>query len=148
MEAVLPGIIKKVLKIDIAHSEDLQHKIQVTKQKEVDFLQRVTDQKENIFILHIEVQTVDEPMMAYRMLEYRAMVVQIHRLPVKQYVLYLGEKTSGMPVSIDLPDLKYNYSLIVLNGIPYQLFLSSEYPQEKIFAVLGDFGEEDAQKVL
>lgn len=148
MEAALPGIIKKVLGIDIVHSENLQHKIQVTKQKEVDFLKKVTDQKGNTFILHIEAQTVAEQFMAYRMLEYRFMITQIYRLPVRQYVLFLGETASGMPAGIDLPDLKYRYNLIVLNKIPYQLFLSSPYPQEKILAVLGDFGEENAQKVL
>lgn len=148
MEAAMPGIIEKVLKIDVVHSEDLLHKIQVTKQKEVDLLRKIIDREGNIFVLHIEVQTAGEPMMVYRMLEYRVIIAQVHQLPVRQYVLYLGEKGSTMPISIDLPDLKYNCNLIALNTIHYRLFLSSGYAEEKILAVLGDFGEEEPELVL
>ncbi len=148
MKAALPGIIEKVIGIEIVHSRDLPGKIQVTQQKEVDFLRKVTDKRGDTFILHIEVQTRSEPKMAYRMLEYRVMAEQIYILPVRQYVIYLGDSASTMPVSIESPDLRYSYTLITLRSIPYQLFLSSKHPEEKILAVLGDFGEEDPQEVL
>lgn len=148
MKEALPGIIEKVLKIHLVHSEDLPDKIQITRQKEADLLRKVTDQNGHTFVLHLEIQTRDDPDMAYRMLEYRIMAEQVYRLAVRQYVIYLGEKTSQMPTHVDSPGLKYQYTLISFRKLPYRLFLSSDKPEEKILAVLGNFGTEPPGQVL
>jgi hypothetical protein len=59
MRAALPGIIEKVLEIDIVKSADLPEKLLITKQREVDVLQQVEDSAGYNFILHIEIQTID-----------------------------------------------------------------------------------------
>ncbi len=148
MRGALTVIIEKILKIDAVHIENLPDKIQITQQKEVDLLLKITDRNGEVFILHVEIQSQDEPNMAYRMLEYRIMAQQVYGLPVRQYVIYLGEKTSAMPTSIEQADLKFRYRLISLNQLPYQIFLSSNRAEEKILAVLASFGNEDPQHVI
>lgn len=148
MQGALPGIIKNVLGIDVLYSEDLPGKVQVTSQKELDVLRKVTDANGETFILHIEVQTRDDPDMAYRMLEYRVMAELVYRLPVRQYVIYLGETASTMPTGIRSWGLSFEYTIISIRDLNYRLFLASEHPQEKLLAILGDFGRDDPVEVI
>ena len=148
MQGALPGIIEKVLGINVLYSEDLPGKVQVTSQKELDVLRKVTDTSGETFILHIEVQTRDDPDMAYRMLEYRVMAEQVYRLPVKQYVIYLGETVSTMPRGISSWGLSFEYTIISIRDLSYRLFLTSDHPQEKLLAILGDFGADNPAEVL
>jgi hypothetical protein len=66
MQAALPGMIKKVLCIDVVECVDLPDKLLLTKQREVDVLQRATDSAGNSFVLHIEIQTRDDADMIYQ----------------------------------------------------------------------------------
>lgn len=50
MQSVLPGIIEKVLGINMKKCEDLPHKVQVTQQREADWLSKVTDESGHTFI--------------------------------------------------------------------------------------------------
>lgn len=148
MHGALPGIIKNVLGIDVLYSEDLPGKVQVTSQKELDVLRKVIDTGGETFILHIEVQTRDDPDMPYRMLEYRVMAQQVYRLPVRQYVIYLGEKASEMPTGINSWGLNFEYIIISIRDLSYRFFLASDHPQEKVLAILGDFGRDDPVEVI
>lgn len=148
MQGALPGIIKKVLGINVIYSEDLPGKVQVTSQKELDVLRKVIDASGETFILHIEVQTRDDPDMAYRMLEYRVMAEQVYHLPVKQYVIYLGETVTTMPAGIRSWGLNFEYTIISIRDLSYRLFLASDHPQEKLLAILGDFGGDDPAEVV
>ena len=148
MQSVLPGIIEKVLGINMKKCEDLPHKVQVTQQREADWLSKVTDESGHTFILHLEIQAQDDSSMIYRMLEYRLMAERIYDLPVKQYVLYLGEKSSGMSTILSSPGLYFEYTLIDFSTLSYRLFLSSKNPEEKLLAILADFEGDDPEHVL
>jgi len=148
MQAAMPGIIQKVLKINILQSNVLPDKILITKQKEVDFLREVVDANNLKFILHIEIQVKNEPEMVYRMAEYRIMVERLYRLPVKQYVIYIGEGRSNMVSFLHSEGLHFEYNLISFSQISYRLFLSSERPEERMLAVLANFNEEDPEAVI
>lgn len=148
LDSALPGILEKVLKIRVVESEDLPHKIQLTQQKEADVFRKVTDVTGATFVLHIEIQTADEPRMVYRMLEYRILAEQVYDLPVRQFVLYMGERVSGMKTEMVARDLFFRYTLISFRELPYQLFLSSDKPEEKLLSVLADFGDENPESVL
>ncbi|MDR0792897.1 MAG: hypothetical protein LBE82_06280 [Chitinophagaceae bacterium] len=144
IEDALPGIIKKVLNIIVAKSEELPDKIQHTIEREPDVLKKITDDKGEEFILQIEFQTTDEYEMAYRMAEYLIMLLRKYRLPVKQYVIYIGEEKSKMPNRLQSEMLDFRYHLISISSVDYRIFLRSKNPDEKIFALLGDFGKEKA----
>lgn len=148
MRFTLPGILERVLKLNIVTTEEVKDKIQITKQKEVDALRIITDANGETYVLHLEFESGNTERMNFRMAEYRSMLHQIYDLPVKQYVLYLGKKKSRMSNKIDLPNFKFEYELISLSDLPYELFLTADRPEEQILAVLADFGRSDPTKVI
>jgi hypothetical protein len=146
MEAILPGLAKKFLDIRARQMEDLPNEIQHTIERKPDLLKKVIDTNGETFILHIEFQTTDDEEMPYRMLEYFAMLSRRYRLPVRQYVIYLGK---GDPHKMMHPryyvQIPIRYNLIVISGIDYRILLASNNPEEKILAILGDFGNHHPQ---
>ncbi len=148
MEQALPGLIEHLLGLHIVHSEGLPEALQQTQERKPDVLKKVTDTDNHTFILHIEWQVKNDKEMVYRMVEYRAMLLRKFRLPVKQYVLFIGSGRPSMQVSIDQEDFVYRYRLIALSQVDYKLFLQSDKPEEKILALLANFGNEKEDQVL
>lgn len=148
MRFTLPGIIQKVLKLDIVSTEELKDKIQITRQKEVDALRIVTDTAGNTYVLQVEFESGNKRKMNFRMAEYRSMLHQIYDHPVKQYVMYLGKNPLSTPNRIDLPGFKFEYGLIPFSELPYELFLSAEEPEEQLLTVLANFGNADPTLVI
>jgi hypothetical protein len=148
IENALPGIIKKVLNINVVKSEELPDKIQHTIEREPDVLKKITDENGLEFILQIEFQSNNEYKMANRMLLYLSMLLMKYELPVKQYVIFIGEEKSKMPNRLQTEMLDFRYHLISISTIDYRIFLRSKNPDEKIFALLGDFGKEKPTTVV
>ncbi len=147
-DEALPGIIKNILGIEIVKKEILTSKLQHTKEREVDRLALVTDRSGQTYILNIEWQSQNDPNMLARMLEYRVMAWQKHKLPVKQYVLYMGSEKLSMKDTLCEEDLHYWYHIINLSEIDYKVFLKASRPEEKVLAVLGNFGADPAEEVI
>ncbi|SEW43496.1 conserved hypothetical protein (putative transposase or invertase) [Chitinophaga sp. YR573] len=148
MEYALPGIIKNILGLTIVQAEEISHNLQHTIERKPDVLKKVTDQNNRTYILHVELQSQNEKDMVYRMVEYRVMLQRKHRLPVKQYVLFVGKGKLTMLSSIDEEDFKFRYNIVSPQQIDYKIFLKSKWPEEKILAILADFGEDDPKKVI
>src|SRR5581483_9585540 len=98
LEAALPGLTKNLLK-------------------------KVTDQTGETFLLHIELQVKDEPEMVYRMADYFIMLLRRYKLPVHQYVIYVGKGTPRMTDKIASKCMQFTYALIILSAIDYNLLL-------------------------
>jgi predicted transposase/invertase (TIGR01784 family) len=148
MEAVLPGLIKGILGIDAINTQELPDDIQHTKERKPDVLKKVTDSNGNVFVLHLEWQLADEKQMAFRMAEYCIMLLRRYDLPVRQYVIYLGERPPRMKNHIRSEYLQFQYQLIVLSAIDYRSFLSADSPEERLLAILGNFGNSDNLQVV
>jgi hypothetical protein len=148
MEAAWPGIMKHLLRIDAVHTEELPDSIQHTKEREPDVLKKITDRKGDSFVLQVEFQLTNEPEMVYRMAEYYIMLYRKYKLPIRQHVAYVGDRSLSMPDQLKLEHLQFRYSLLSLSSVDYHLFLQSERPEEKILALLGDFGGEDPRYVI
>lgn len=148
MEQALPGLIEHLLGLHIVQSKEIPDDLQHTKERKPDVLKKVTDVQHHTFILHIEWQVKNEKDMVYRMAEYRVMLLRKYQLPVKQYVLFIGSGRLTMPYSIDEEDFVYRYRLIALSQVDYKLFLQSDKPEEKLLAILANFGNDDEEKVL
>ncbi len=148
LEAALPGIIKNVLQINAVYSEELPDSLQHTKERKPDVLKKVIDDKGNTFVLHIEFQVKNDADMAYRMAEYLVMLLRVYRLPVKQYVIYIGEGDAEMPTVLTNENSFFSYQLVAISSIDYKLFLNSANTEEKIFAILGSFGKDEPEKVI
>ncbi|HEY8968204.1 MAG TPA: Rpn family recombination-promoting nuclease/putative transposase, partial [Puia sp.] len=143
MEAFLPGVIKNLLDIHVIYTEELPDDVQHTKERKPDVLKKVTDNGGDTFVLHIEFQSTDEPEMVFRMAEYYIMLLRRYRIPVQQYVIYLGEDIPRMSNRIAAERMQFDYRLITLSAIDYQLFLRAESPEEKMLGILANFRDHD-----
>lgn len=145
--ALLPKILP-VLDIEIEQRKDVQVDIQHTKERKPDLLQKVTDTQGNSFILHVEFQVAEEKTdMVYRMADYYIMLKRKFGLPVKQYVIFLGEDKPQTVTEINDEVMQYKFSIVWFKGIDINYFLQSENPDDIIFAVLCDFKEEQPEVI-
>ena len=67
---------------------------------------------------------------------------------VRQYVIYIGEGLASMRNELKLAKSYFCYELISFSSIDYRLFLRSDKLEEKMLALLGDFGKDNPQKVI
>ena len=146
--AIFPNLSKKLLGIEIVHSEELKDKLQKTTEREADFLRKIKTSNGDEFIVHLEFQTTDDKEMLYRMRVYHALITQKYRLPVRQFVIYLGEKAPQMRNQFTLEEMFMGFELINMQLINYQQLLQSNVPEEVVLAVLGDFDLDNQEIVL
>jgi hypothetical protein len=128
--------------------EELPDDIQHTKERKPDTLKKITDDKGNIFVLQIEFQVKDEDEMVYRMGEYYFMLERKYKLPVKQFVIFLGSDNPKMPTELDRERLKFSYPLVSLSTLDYHIFLNSDKPEEIILGILANFKGENPENAL
>ncbi len=139
IKETLKGGIHKLIKelgINAVEVTFLDTKFQITEERETDFLLRIKDSENNKLILHLEFQSTNDKNMIFRMLRYRLFIMQTYKLPVNQFVLYVGRNKLSMQNELNLPDLHFKYSLVNFKEIPYEKFLNSENPNEVILAIL------------
>ncbi len=97
---------------------------------------------------HLDLQANSHDFMDGRMLFYYALYYEMYRLPIKQYVIFLGSGNWNGPTKIEHGHLKFSYEVISLKTIDYELFINSEEPEEIIMAVLADFKGENNKAVI
>jgi len=74
LEATLLPLMEELLNIRVITFEKLTHKLQVTLEREPDFIRIVETELKERFILHLEFQTNNDSEMVYRMAEYKAII--------------------------------------------------------------------------
>ncbi len=148
IEAVISSIMQNVLEITAVSMEELPDDIQHTKERKPDTLKKITDDKGNTFVLQIEFQVKDEDEMVYRMGEYYFMLERKYKLPVKQFVIFLGADNPKMPTELDRERLKFSYPLVSLSTLDYHIFLNSDKPEEIILGILANFKGENPENAL
>lgn len=87
-------------------------RIQHTKERKPDVLKKVTDNQGNTFVLQIEFQVAKESEMVYRMAEYYVMLTRKYKLPVQQYVIFLGKSKLKMATELQSINLSFRYNLL------------------------------------
>lgn len=148
MEANLPGIIEHVLGMSIVHIEEIPDDLQKTKERKPDLLKKVRDGTGQVFILHIEYQKKNDRDMVYRMAEYSILLQWKYRLPVKQFMIYIGIGKSTMVTRIQAQNFLFRYHSTSLSAIDHRIFLKSDVIEQKLLAVLGDPSEQDPKQIL
>ena len=107
--------------------------------KHLDFLARVTFPTGNSGILHLEIQTTNDPLMHIRMLSYALDIYREHSYPM-QVLLYLGNEPLTMKNHIkeetNLGVLTYRYTLLNAMEFSPESFLSHDNPDVLILAAL------------
>jgi hypothetical protein len=148
IEAVIPSLMQNVLGITAVFMEELPDDVQHTKERKPDLLKKVTDNQGNTFVLQIEFQVADEPEMVYRMAEYYIMLERKYKMPVQQFVIFLGSSVPKMPTQIERERFKFSYLLFSLSEMDYLIFVHSDKPEEVVLGILADFKEEDPENAL
>ena len=148
LEAFIPGLMENVLGITAVLSEELPDDIQHTKERKPDVLKKITDNQGDIYVLQIEFQVADEPEMVYRMAEYYVMLERKYKLPVHQFVIFLGSATPQMTTRLDRPNLTFNFPLVSFAAIDYRLFLRSDRPEEVLLSILANLDGDNADMAL
>jgi hypothetical protein len=136
IEILLP-LAEKLLGISFENSEEIPDKIQITIEREPDFLKII----EGKYILHLEFQTADEKNMVDRMYVYHSFLWSKYHLPIKQYVIYIGDKKDNLAMveMLDFEDFIFRFKLINMQDFRFEKFLESSKPEEIMLGILGDF---------
>ena len=148
IEAVFLPLLEKFTGIKITESFEVKDKIQITLEREPDFLKKVIDQSGNEFILQLEFQTQNDAEMVYRMAEYQAIIQRKHELPVRQFVIYLGADEPNMRTDLRVEEQITGFHLQNIHDLKYDDLTSSKIPQEILLTILSDFTERDAEEVI
>lgn len=67
------------------------------------------------------------------------MLLRRYRLPVQQYVLFLGAGPASMTTVLAEDNMQFRFSLIAFSSIDYNLFVGSQKPEEIILGILANF---------
>ncbi|GAB4020533.1 hypothetical protein GCM10028808_61980 [Spirosoma migulaei] len=148
LEAAIPALVKRLLRIHAAELEELPDELHHTKERKPDALKRIRDVNGKTFVLHLEFQVADDPDMIYRMGEYCVMLARAYRIPVRQYVLFMGDKLPKMHTELNMGDSIIRYNLVSFQQFNHDLFLRSDKPEEILFALLADYGQQSPEIIL
>lgn len=150
IEPVLLPFAQKVLGLERAKYTSIKDDLHVTIEREPDFLKRVKEEGHvNNYILQIEFQSIDDPEMVYRMLEYRAILLRKYHCEIRQVVFYIGQNSmKKMTKSLLMNDLSFEYKIVDIRSFDYELFLDSSIPEEVLLAILSNFKGTSPQKVI
>lgn len=118
--------------------------------RQADVLARVVDlRSETSFLIHIEVQNQNDPLMPLRMLRYYTDIRLRYPLePLRQFLIYIGREPLRMAAGIDEPDHRYRYALLDMHAVDGDALLRRDTPDALVLAILCDFGDRPMQAVV
>jgi hypothetical protein len=149
---IFPAVARKVLGIPAGQYKPLPVDLQYTSEREADQLWEVTPDEGAPFILHCEFQSTNDKQMLSRMMIYHAFLHYQKKMPIRQFVIYVGRDPLYMEHQLQTDALSYRYGLIDLKSFPYEVFLASGHSEKVVLAILADFGGEDpvliAQQII
>ena len=149
IEKIGTPILQKLLGIEAATIENVPTGIPRTIERRADFLKIGIDNATLLKTLyHLEFQSDVHLTMLQRLLVYFSLFFEKFKLPIKQYVIYLGTGNWTAETHLSMPNISFHYEVICLNTIDYELFVNSEQPEEIILAILADFKKQDKSKVI
>ncbi len=91
---------------------------------------------ENGDLLHIELQTTNDPKMPLRMLEYAMGVWRMEARIPRQLVLYVGNEKLRMTDRVEAMGIRFRYDLLDVRDLDCEALLESDAVSDNILAVL------------
>ena len=137
-QAFLP-LTEKYCGFKVLEAEELDSKLQVTIDREVDFARMVKTANGEEFIFHLEVQGTNDQKMLRRMRLYHALLEEVYDKRVEQYVLYHGQVRPTMRTRWEPREVMRGFDMLDIPGIDFRKFLASEIPEELIMGIMADF---------
>lgn len=148
IEQIFLPLAEKYLGINIIDTKNISEKVQITKEREVDFNKIVTTDKGEQFILHMEFQTTDDSDMVYRVAEYKAMNMRKFKMPVRSIVVYFGTDKSKMRTQLKDDEIIKGFELLNVLELDTERILDSEVPEEILLAILGKHPRANAETII
>ena len=152
LKDIFPAVAQKVLGLPDGVYKSLPVDLQYTSEREADQVWQITPPGGQPFILHCEFQSTNDKQMLARMLLYYGFLYYQQKLPIRQFLIYVGKDKLLMEHGFQSDSLSYRYHLIDLRSFPYQTFLGSSSSREVLLAILADFegepGELIARKII
>ncbi len=85
--------------------------------------------------------------MLSRMMIYHAFLHYQKKMPIRQFVIYVGRDPLHMEHQLQTDALSYRYGLIDLKSFPYEVFLASGHSEEVVLAILADLGGQPGELI-
>jgi len=138
------------LDIDPEQVEILETEQQRIEIRRADLVARMIDrQTQRPFILHIEIQNNNHPMMPLRMMRYYTDIkLQWSDEPVQQYLIYIGERKLTMPNEQREAAFTYCYQILDMRTVDCATLLAKDTPEALVLAILCDFKDRPAADVV
>lgn len=126
--------------------EWLTIEIPSVKSRRVDLVCRLVDGR----ILHLELQSSNDPRMIWRMHEAYPYIFERYEVPPVQTVLYVGRERARMQASVEHLDLTYRFHLIDIRDLDGEELLSSMDLGDNLLAILAQMRDrrEAVRRVL
>ncbi len=87
-------------------------------------------------LIHIELQSTNDPKMALRMAEYCVRIVRLYSRFARQVVLYVGEEPLRMASEFHGPEALIQYRIIDIRDLDGERLLASDQVADNIVAIL------------
>lgn len=127
----VPKTLIKLL-VDKEIKEVLETSFPKVEERRVDLLTRLEDDT----LFHLEIQSINDPLMPKRMLKYAALIYeQYDRFPF-QMVLYVGDRDIKTENRIKEKNLRYNYEVRDIREFDCSKLIESDDITDNIIAVL------------
>ncbi|WP_420263798.1 hypothetical protein [Candidatus Magnetominusculus dajiuhuensis] len=139
LKDVVDTLITKVIGLKIVKSTAIETKLQITNEREADFILRVEFEDGSTSILHIEFQATNYSKMVYRELRYWVYLTEVHGIAPMQYVFYIGNEPLTMKASLSSETTAHRYNLIDMRDVDCGKFLHSDKPEEVIISILCNY---------
>ncbi len=132
-------LIQILLKKEIKKMQKLPQEIQVVKQIRPDFL-AIINSDEGKFIVQIEFQAQNDMTIPERMFLTFSLLNMKYRLPVEQFVLWIGRGRCKIPsyfeVSSFFTRVHHEFKIIDMSQISPEIFLKSDKPEVILLSIL------------
>ena len=119
VEQIFRPLVEERLGVTIVKSTPLKEKMQTTVEVEMDFFYAIETDTGEKFILHIEFESGDNPIMVYRVGEYHGMALRREKLPIRHIVIYLGETPPTMRTQLKPEEIFTGFDLLNVSSIGY-----------------------------
>ncbi|MEO5359504.1 MAG: hypothetical protein H7843_03540 [Nitrospirota bacterium] len=139
LKDVIDTMLTSVIGLKAVKSTSVETKLQITNEREADFIVMVELEDASQCLVHIEFQTTNYAKMAYRELRYWVYITEVYDIQPLQYVFYIGNEPLTMPDIIKTKTVDYRYNLIDMRNVDCDKFLYSNRPEEVIIAILCNY---------
>lgn len=87
--------------------------------------------------------------MPHRMHVYAALIHSKYKLPVKQFILYVGSQRYNLEnTKVTAPDYYHSHHVWDIGRQNYLELISSDYPEEVLLAIHSNFAGKTAEDIV